>query len=102
MCLRKRHDEISLDRFIQGQGYSLVHDFPERRFNPEESYLHVEANRKLHQELATLPERLRFALTLRDFHGYSTQEVAKELGLTIAAVKSRILRGRRRLRNRLR
>lgn len=100
LCLRKRRrHHISLDDPIQRDCPSLVHDIPERRFNPEQSYSHAETNSRLHEKLSTLPDALRLALTLKDFHDLSTKEVANELGITVAAVKSRILRARRRLRD---
>lgn len=49
-----------------------------------------------------LPERYRVALTLCDVQGFSCEETAQVLDLTIAAVKSRVHRARLYLRERLR
>ncbi|MCA9103255.1 MAG: sigma-70 family RNA polymerase sigma factor, partial [Planctomycetales bacterium] len=53
------------------------------------------------EELAALPERFRGPLVLFYLDGMSRGEVAHALGLSDAAVKSRLERGRRRLRVRL-
>ncbi|KAF0232814.1 MAG: RNA polymerase sigma-70 factor ECF [Desulfovibrionaceae bacterium] len=45
----------------------------------------------------SLPSKLRVALVLADLEGMK-QQVADKLGITLAAVKSRILRGRSRMR----
>jgi RNA polymerase sigma-70 factor (ECF subfamily) len=46
----------------------------------------------------SLPERYRIALTLVDFEGISQVELAKRLGLSISAAKSRVQRARAQLR----
>lgn len=46
-----------------------------------------------------LPEKIREALILADLQGVKQQEAARRLGISLAAVKSRILRGRRLIRN---
>jgi RNA polymerase sigma-70 factor (ECF subfamily) len=48
--------------------------------------------------LATLPEELREAVTLRDIQGLDYREIATVLGVPIGTVESRIFRGRQRLK----
>ena len=48
--------------------------------------------------LATLPEDLRLAVTLRDLQGLDYKEIAAALGVPIGTVESRIFRARQRLR----
>ena len=48
--------------------------------------------------LATLPEELRVAVTLRDVQGLDYREIAEILDLPIGTVESRIFRGRQRLK----
>jgi RNA polymerase sigma-70 factor (ECF subfamily) len=103
MCLRtRRHQGISLDRAVELEGDSLNHDIPEWRPNPEQCYAQREAHLNLNEELMTLPHGLRSALILKHFYGYTTEDIAKRLEISVPAVKSRVLRARRRLRVQLR
>jgi RNA polymerase sigma-70 factor (ECF subfamily) len=103
MCLRKRRPrDISFDDAVDHHGDSLNRDIPEWRPNPEQCYSQSEADLKLNEELTALPHGLRSALILKHLYGYTTEDVAKSLGISVPAVKSRVLRARRRLRVRLR
>jgi RNA polymerase sigma-70 factor, ECF subfamily len=51
--------------------------------------------------LADLPFEYREAVVLRDLAGFSNEEVAAALDISLAAAKSRIHRGRLQLRDRL-
>ena len=103
MCLRKRrYRDISLDHAVESEGDPLNHDIPEWRPNPEQCYSQREAHLDLNQELRALPHGLRSALILKHFYGCTTEDIAKRLGISVAAVKSRVLRARRRLRVQLR
>ena len=48
--------------------------------------------------LATLPDELRVAVTLRDLQGLDYKEIAEALDVPIGTVESRIFRARQRLR----
>jgi RNA polymerase sigma-70 factor, ECF subfamily len=53
------------------------------------------------RELAALPFEQRAAVVLRDVEGLSNAEVAEALGISVAAAKSRIHRGRMQIRDAL-
>ncbi len=55
----------------------------------------------LHAELARLPERFRAPILLCDLEGVAYEEAARLLGCPVGTVKSRLARGRARLRVRL-
>jgi RNA polymerase sigma-70 factor (ECF subfamily) len=55
----------------------------------------------LAERLRALPLDLRLPVVLRDVEGWSNQEVADLIGLSLAATKSRIHRGRMRIREEL-
>jgi RNA polymerase sigma-70 factor, ECF subfamily len=57
-----------------------------------------ELQQAVQQALLKLPEAFRSAVILRDLEGMSYEEVAEVLTITVGTVKSRILRGRRMLR----
>ena len=60
-----------------------------------------DVNDILHKALATLPEAHRNALLLRDYEGYSYQEIGDITGMSEAQVKVNIFRARTALRNHL-
>ncbi len=60
--------------------------------------IHDELGHILHEEIARLPERFRSPVILCDLEGRSLQQAARHLGLPIGTVKSRLSRGRERLK----
>jgi RNA polymerase sigma factor (sigma-70 family) len=50
---------------------------------------------ELTRALGAIPERQRRALLLREFQGYSYDEIASELGISVAAVETLLFRARR-------
>ena len=56
-------------------------------------------NEILHKALERLPEGQRSVILLRDYEGYSYEEIGKITGQTEAQVKINIYRGRMALRN---
>ena len=79
-------------------------DFPAHQFRdwsptPEEAANKKELLEKVSGALAKLPVEYRLVVTLRDIEGLSTAQTAKILRLSVAAVKSRLHRGRMVLRD---
>jgi RNA polymerase sigma-70 factor (ECF subfamily) len=68
---------------------------------PEQRYLQEELQRIFTSAMDELPMTSSEVLHLREVGEHSTEETAKMLGLSIGAVKSRALRGRRKLRQAL-
>ena len=69
-----------------------------RDTQPEASAESADVRAQVMVALMTLPEDHREAVVLRDIAGLSNEEVAEALGLSVAAAKSRIHRGRLQLR----
>ena len=57
--------------------------------------------RELEDAIAELPDKLKAPLVLREFDGMSYQEIADALELPLNTVRTRILRARRALRDRM-
>lgn len=70
--------------------------------NAEELAASREFERRLNQELDSLPEKLRIVMVMAAIEGYDTREVAASLGLPESTVKSRLRLARERLTKRLR
>ncbi|OGR57084.1 MAG: hypothetical protein A2X36_09725 [Elusimicrobia bacterium GWA2_69_24] len=68
---------------------------------PEELAGKADLRRAVSAALGELPVDYRLAVVLRDIEGLSNEETAKALKLSVAAVKSRLHRGRLFLRDRL-
>lgn len=75
---------------------AAVPDSPE--YGPEAQALGDELMRALETALMQLPPDWRAAVVLRDIEGLSTDEAAAIVGIRPAAFKSRLHRGRMRLR----
>lgn len=73
-----------------------------KRENPEQIYVRVERRRILAKALAELEPSLRSVCLLRDVENLSTEETAEHLGLAPQTVRTRLFRGRVKLRERLR
>jgi RNA polymerase sigma-70 factor (ECF subfamily) len=69
--------------------------------NPEQLYSKAEMRELVEKSLMKLPAGYRMVVMLRDLEQLSTEEAAKALGLGVAALKSRLLRGRLMLREAL-
>ncbi|MBZ5561117.1 MAG: sigma-70 family RNA polymerase sigma factor [Acidobacteriia bacterium] len=93
---------VSLDQPARSdEPISASRDVEDWRDNPEESYSGTELRAILSKALLDLETRLRIVVVLRDIEGLSTEDTARVLGLSVAAVKSRLMRGRLQLRKRL-
>jgi RNA polymerase sigma-70 factor (ECF subfamily) len=103
MRLRKRRTGrmVSLDEDIATEEGSVPRDLAEWRPNPEQQYNQAELADILRKTINGLPPGFRVVFVLRDVEGLSTEETAESLGLSVPAVKSRLLRARLQLRERL-
>jgi RNA polymerase sigma-70 factor (ECF subfamily) len=73
-------------------------DVPKRVTNPHSDLALDETKHLLNRAMQDLSEKERNALILRDIEGFSTTEVASLLGLSQAAVRALIGRGRVKMR----
>jgi RNA polymerase sigma-70 factor (ECF subfamily) len=103
MRLRKRRTSrtVSIDQDVETDEGSIPRDFAEWRPNPEQNYSQTQLAEILRKTIAGLPPGFRTVFTLRDIENLSTEETATALGLSVPAVKSRLLRARLQLRERL-
>ncbi len=66
--------------------------------NPEQCYSKLEIRQLVEKGILGLPAKYRAVVMLRDIEQLSTDEVSRQLGLSVPAVKVRLLRGRLMLR----
>ncbi len=101
-CIKKRRrsvfapEVVSLDSEATRAGAA-----PDRAPDPERSLAAKEMATALESAIAGLEPGYREVLLLRDVEGLSAAEAAEVTGLSVAAVKSRLHRARREVRDRL-
>jgi RNA polymerase sigma-70 factor (ECF subfamily) len=103
MKLRKRRNDrsVSLDEQIDTGEDTVVREIAAWDPDPEERYSREELSAILTEAVDELAPIYRTVFTLRDVDGLSTEETAEALDLSVPAVKSRLLRARLQLRDRL-
>lgn len=102
MKLRKRRpNQVSLDEEIDTGEEMLTREIEDWGPSPEEKFKQSELGDILNEAIQELDPSFRIVFQLRDIEELSTEETAELLGLSIPAVKSRLLRARLKLRQRL-
>ncbi len=76
-------------------------ELADQRSGPERQTLGHDLGRRLAEAIGELPVVFREAVLLRDVQGLSYAEIGEVLGVRIGTVRSRIARGRERLRSQL-
>ena len=90
---KKVRQASSLDQMLE-VGWAPVDD----NNTAERHFENSELKRNLSRAIQTLPEEMRAAVVLRDVQGFSYEEIANMLSTNVGTVKSRISRGREKLR----
>jgi len=102
MRLRKRRpNQFSLDEPVEGDADLMSRELEDWGPSPEQGYAQAELQDILAEVIDKLEPESRIVLVLRDLEELSTQEAAEALGISMAAVKSRLLRARLKLREKL-
>jgi RNA polymerase sigma-70 factor (ECF subfamily) len=102
MKLRKRRpNQVSLDEPVQSDDDLMPRDLQDWGPSPEQRYARTELNQILTDAIEELDSPYRMAFVLRDVSELSTEETAEALGISVPAVKSRLLRARLKLREKL-
>jgi RNA polymerase sigma-70 factor, ECF subfamily len=103
MKLRKRKTDasVSLDEPYDTGEETVTREIAVWDPNPELTYSREEMREILGKAVESLPPVFRAVFVLRDIEELSTEETAVLLNLSIPAVKSRLLRARLRLREKL-
>jgi RNA polymerase sigma factor (sigma-70 family) len=99
MLLRKRrnHPEIFIDGSDTDSSAPTM-DFPDRSESIESRYHRFECMQQLRQAITQLPPALRYVVELQNRDELPLEEIAHRTGISVAAVKSRLVRARATLR----
>jgi RNA polymerase sigma-70 factor (ECF subfamily) len=103
MKLRKRKSDrsVSLDETIDTGEDTVAREIAAWDENPEQQYSREEINQILSSAIDGLAPIYRAVFVLRDVDDLSTEATAEALELSVPAVKSRLLRARLQLRDKL-
>jgi RNA polymerase sigma-70 factor (ECF subfamily) len=103
MKLRKRRSSrtVPLDEPIDTGEDEVVREIAVWDENPEQQYSRDELGSILEEAIESLKPAYRTVFILRDIEEMSIEETAEALDLSISAVKSRLLRARLQLREKL-
>ena len=98
---RKTDKSVSLDEQIDTGEDTVVREIAAWGEDPEEQFSREELGGILDDAIQSLDPLYRNVFVLRDINELSTEETADALGLSVPAVKSRLLRARLQLREKL-
>lgn len=95
---RKRRPATSLNDLMDGDDGEVEFDIPSGEEGPESLAQRRELAALIQQGITTLPDDQRVALVLSDVQGLSYEEIAEVTNSNLGTVKSRLSRGRAKLR----
>lgn len=103
MRLRKRKTDrsVPLDEPMEVGEETVNREIAVWEDNPEQRYSREEWRQILDEAIDSLKPDFRTVFVLRDIEELSTEETAEALGISVPAVKSRLLRARLTLREKL-
>ncbi len=91
---------LYMDDVAVGDEHATI-ELPDTTMSPEAELGQREVATLLNHEISRIPPLLRNVFLLRDVQELPMQDVAEQLGISVAAAKSRLLRARLELRQRL-
>jgi RNA polymerase sigma-70 factor (ECF subfamily) len=101
--MRRRRERTrmmeAIDDRREEEGDYTPRDFADWREIPSEALERKEVRQKLASALASLDRKYRQVFVLRDMEQLNIQETAEALGISVASVKTRLLRARLMLRD---
>lgn len=99
---KKQPDMLAIDEPVEmPDGHLITRELKDWCCLPESEFMTGESQDKLDDAIAELSPALRSTFVLRDLQGLSTRETADILGVSEAAIKTRLLRARLQLRDSL-
>jgi RNA polymerase sigma-70 factor (ECF subfamily) len=98
---KSRKDFVPLSESETVEEHFLTKHYEPWKSNPEQVYGKQELHRIVEEAIRALPPIYREAFVLRDIEELSAEEAAEALGITVPALKSRLLRGRLMMRENL-
>jgi RNA polymerase sigma-70 factor (ECF subfamily) len=98
---RRRPNQFSLDEPVEGDEDLMPRELQDWGPGPEQRFAQTELREILSSVIDELEPDYRTVFVLRDIEELSTEETSSTLGISVPAVKSRLLRARLKLRQKL-
>jgi RNA polymerase sigma-70 factor, ECF subfamily len=98
---RRRPNQFSLDEPVQRDEDLMPREIQDWGPGPDQRFAQTEMREILNKAIGELEPDYRIVFQLRDVDELSTEETAEAVGISIPAVKSRLLRARLKLRDKL-
>jgi RNA polymerase sigma-70 factor (ECF subfamily) len=97
----RRRGTVSLEGHLsRGAEHECFDNLKSGLQSPEEALLMQEERVQINRMLQQLPLQQRIAVIMRDIEGFSYEEIAASMDVSLGTVKSRIARGREMLKRR--
>jgi RNA polymerase sigma-70 factor, ECF subfamily len=96
---KSRVRTTSLDH--SGADGNIAWEIPDEQAIPDRDMMNAELNDKLQLALKAMTPEFRSAVLLADVEGMAYEEIAEAMNISVGTVRSRIHRGRKQLRDRL-
>jgi RNA polymerase sigma-70 factor (ECF subfamily) len=93
---KKYTEQTTIEEIDQEPSQDYVYDWSTL---PDDILLSEESRTILQGSIDSLPEAMRTVVIMKDVEGFSNEEIAQSLGVSVPAVKSRLHRGRLILRD---
>src|SRR6266699_7235831 len=93
--------EVSVDDHSEAEGNAASLEMSDSSPDPETSYLRRERAQILSATIRNLRPGMRKAIELRELAELSTEETARRMGVSVAAVKGRLFHARKKLQEKL-
>jgi RNA polymerase sigma-70 factor (ECF subfamily) len=107
-CQRKRRKkkfqpdrELSLESFFPKEGTEARFEIPDPSSDPAQDLMRSELKQVIEEAVYSLPPKYKLVFNLRDMEGFSTEETAEILEISVQSVKTRLHRARLYLREKI-
>jgi len=100
---KDKESQISFDDYKPYNDHGVLEGVADKDWSdiPDYKLLSLEGTQLIEKAIDELPEEYKIVFHMKDVEGLTSKEIAKILGLSLPAVKSRVLRARLFLRDKL-
>jgi len=100
---KNKESEVSFDDYKPYNDHGVLEGVQDKDWSdiPDYKLLSLEGTQLIEKAISELPQEYKIVFHMKDIEGMTSKEIAKILNLSLPAVKSRVLRARLFLRDKL-